>query len=258
MLRSALRVRLVLTLAALLMVLPIGTAPAGAAVDAGAEAQFARLINAERAGAGLGSLSSSGELVAVARRHSAVMAQSNNLHHNPNLQSQVVDWLSIGENVGQGPSVPGLHDAFMNSPAHRDNILYHKYTELGVGVEVVDGRIWVTVVFRKPGYVAEEAPAPAPEPEPEPAPAPEPDPEPASAPEPEPEPQPEAPQDHAPAPAADDGASEPIADEGQESAPAPTPPPPHGVDHPTVVFAQIQAQTAGRSVAETLEELNGS
>lgn len=187
--RFALRTRTwfgaLLTLALVLASLPLSALPAGAVVDTGAEARFLQLINQERAGAGLGGLSMSAELVAVAREHSAEMGGAGDLYHNPNLESEVVDWLSIGENVGRGPSVSSLHDAFMASPGHRENILYHKYTQVGIGVEVVEGRIWVTQVFRKPGYVPEDAP------DPEPTPEPDPEPDPVSDPEPEPESDPE-------------------------------------------------------------------
>jgi hypothetical protein len=47
----------------------------------------------------------------------------------------------------------------MNSAPHRANILDKRFTEVGVGVVVADGTIWVSEVFRRPATAA-AAPAP--------------------------------------------------------------------------------------------------
>lgn len=128
----------------------VTTGPAVAAIDSGAESEFAKLINYERQQRGLKALTVVGELRTVARDHSVVMANKNHLHHNPDLSTDVTNWLRLAENVGVGPSVSSLHKALMESTGHRANILDSKVTELGVGVEVRDGRIWVTQIFRLP------------------------------------------------------------------------------------------------------------
>ena len=43
-----------------------------------------------------------------------------------------------------------VHTAFMNSPAHKANILDRDYTEVGIGAVVANGRVWVAQVFRRP------------------------------------------------------------------------------------------------------------
>jgi hypothetical protein len=168
--------------------------PAPALADAGAEGEFIAQLNQARQSAGLPSVRVSGDLTAVARRHSERMASQGSLHHNPNLGSDVSGWQKVGENVGHGPSVGSIHSALMNSPSHRANILGGDWTEVGVGVVARDGALWVTQVFRLPSGSA-PAPSPAPEPEPAAEPAPEPAaeapaPKPEPAPEPEPEPEP--------------------------------------------------------------------
>ena len=40
----------------------------------------------------------------------------------PNLGSVTTGWKALGENVGVGPDVSSLFDAFMGSSAHRSNI----------------------------------------------------------------------------------------------------------------------------------------
>ncbi len=165
--------------AALLALLVTLLVPTAARADAGAEASFVQLVNQERAARGLAPLAVADDLVAVARRHSGRMADADDLHHNPSLATEVSDWQKVGENVGRGPSVDPIHTAFMESPGHRANILDGDWTQIGIGVVVRDGTVWVTEVFREP--LAATAPAPAPAPEPAPAQAPAPAPEPAAA-----------------------------------------------------------------------------
>lgn len=143
------------------MAFALGAAPSAA--SSSAEAELVRLVNAERANAGLRSLAVSGELVSVARGHSARMADAERIWHNPSLRDEVSNWESVGENVASGRSVRAIHDALMDSPTHRDNILLSRFTQIGVGVVTGDdGRYYVTQVFRLPMNHPAPAPAPAP------------------------------------------------------------------------------------------------
>jgi uncharacterized protein YkwD len=60
-------------------------------------------------------------------------------------------WYTLGENLLVGPgnmSVAQMESAWMNSPAHRSNILNRSFNAAGVGYVVGgDGRIWVVVDF---------------------------------------------------------------------------------------------------------------
>jgi hypothetical protein len=115
------------------------------------ESQFVAKTNGARQSAGMSSYSVASDLVSIARAHSADMARSQTLYHNPSLTSQVQNWQAVGENVGEGPNVDDIHTAFMNSPEHRANILDHDFTQVGVGVSVdKNGTIWVTQDFRQP------------------------------------------------------------------------------------------------------------
>lgn len=121
------------------------------------ERQFFDLVNAERARRGMRSLAYNGNLTDVARRHSNNMASSGRLYHNTSeLQSSDFDRrmghpTMVGENVGDGPSVEWLHDAFMNSTEHRSNILESRYTAIGVGVAFKDNTVWVTQDYIRGG-----------------------------------------------------------------------------------------------------------
>jgi Cysteine-rich secretory protein family len=129
------------------------------------ESQFVSLANKERANRGQRSYSVASDLVAVARRHAQRMAAKGSIYHNPNLGSEVSGWQAVGENVGMGGSASSIHQAFMNSAAHRANILDGDFTQVGMGT-AYDGKgvLYVTQVFRKPMGSTAPAPAPAPKP----------------------------------------------------------------------------------------------
>lgn len=137
---------LALLLTAALTVMGLGIS---ASADSGMEAEFLSKINASRAAAGLGKLQMSGGLSSYARGHSGKMADAGKIYHSTSAQLRSAagsGWSKIGENVGRGPSVSGLHTAFMNSSGHKANIL-GSYDTAGVGVSVKDNYIYVTVVF---------------------------------------------------------------------------------------------------------------
>jgi uncharacterized protein YkwD len=127
----------------------VSAAPAAAATT-GAETQFISKLNGARVARGIQRLAMRSVLVAVARAQATRMANRDTLYHNPNLTSDVRNWRWVGENVGYGPDAPVIHTAFMNSPAHKANILDRDYTEVGIGVVVRNGRVWVAEVFRRP------------------------------------------------------------------------------------------------------------
>ena len=134
-----------------------------AAADAGADAsQFVALTNQARAAQGLAPLSSDGTLAGIAASWSSHMAGAGTISHNPSLASQVSGWRMIGENVGMGPSVASIQQAFLNSPAHYHNIVTAAFSRVGVAVSYSGGTIFVTLDFMQPmGAAATAAPRPA-------------------------------------------------------------------------------------------------
>ena len=113
-------------------------------------ARFVAAVNAERVANHRPRLSVSRRLTAVARRWAARMAARNLLAHDPGLAGQVRGWHYLGENVGVGYSVASLAAAFWASPEHRSNILDRHYTEVGVAVVEVDGKLWVAEEYERP------------------------------------------------------------------------------------------------------------
>lgn len=139
---------LIAALSVVALLLPT-TAPAALA-DPGREAAFVEAANRERADQGRAGLATSSELTEVAREHSRRMAATDNLHHNPDLGEHVGGWVKVGENVGRGGTVEAIHAALMDSPSHRRNLLDGDWTQIGIGVVVDDGTVWVTQLFRTP------------------------------------------------------------------------------------------------------------
>lgn len=125
-----------------------GAAPASASSEA---YDFLSRVNSSRSAHGLKPLAMKSDLVSVAYSWTKHMAANNSLAHNPNLTTQVKNWQSVGENVGVGPDVKSIEDAFMASTHHRDNILDPGYTEVGIAtVRDSQGQLWVTQDFRQP------------------------------------------------------------------------------------------------------------
>jgi uncharacterized protein YkwD len=141
--------RLVIVLAlALATIGPMAASPAAAASDN--ERQLRSMVNDTRDQHDVRRLRMRRFLVQAARRHSQEMAATGVLEHSDDLAAvgEGRDWNIIGENIGYGPSVDLLHDAFLNSPPHRKNELNRVYRDVGVGMaQSADGRYWVTVLF---------------------------------------------------------------------------------------------------------------
>jgi hypothetical protein len=118
--------------------------------DPSAEAGFVARIGYERSSRGLPPVRVFDDLTSVARNHSEDMAAQQQLSDDQNLPTEVQGWQSLGGNAGEGPSVDQVHQAFMASPTHRDNILDPAFTDIGVGVVWTGSTLWVTEVFRQP------------------------------------------------------------------------------------------------------------
>jgi hypothetical protein len=194
------------------------SAPAASAdvIDSGMESAFVAKINALRASKGLGSLAVHSELVGIARNWSQHMADAGAISHNPDFPNQVTaNWRKLGENVGRGGTVDALFNAFVNSPAHYENLVDGAFNQIGVGVVIKsDGTIFTSHQFMQLGAAGSPAPAPAPAPKAAAAP------KPTAAPRAAVAPRTATPRAAAAPRAAAPAAAAPVA------APAPPPPPP--------------------------------
>jgi hypothetical protein len=176
------RLSVLLVLVGLLAAILLAPVASAASADPSAEKVFLDGISRARSAAGVGQLRSTGDLVDIARRHSAEMAAKGSIYHNANLGNEVSNWRVIAENVGDGTSAQYVHKMFMGSDAHRKNIVDPRVTDVGVGVVWSGSTLYVTEVFRQPQSTSQAAPPPPPPAQPAPAPpppAPKPSPSPA-------------------------------------------------------------------------------
>jgi hypothetical protein len=219
-----------LILAVTVTALPMVSATAGTIDD---EAGFVSRINALRASKGMPTLVVHPNLVEKARIWAQTMASAGKIWHSKLSDGITADWQKLGENVGMGGAVESLHNAFVASPKHYDNLVDPDFGYVGIGVVDVDGTTYVAEMFMKldapapvpapgvapPPSAANPAPGPAPAPTPAPKPKAQPKPKPVPAPTPAPTPAPVP----APAPAP---APTPVAAPAPASAPAPEAAPP--------------------------------
>lgn len=137
----------------------VASAPAVAASVAAPSATIAELemelahkINGSRWLAGLPPIPFHDGLRWQGRAWSAEMARRGELAHHPDLTAEAYradpNWVRYGENVGVGDDVASIHQAFMDSATHRDQI-YGDYRTAGVGIVRSGDRMWVTVRFLK-------------------------------------------------------------------------------------------------------------
>ena len=133
-----------------------------AGADSATEADFLAHINSTRSSNGLGPLTVDGDLRAHARKHTQDMMDANEIYHSTSAELMAAagsGWTKVGENVGRGGSVSSLHQAFMDSPGHRANIL-GEYNYVGIGTGTKDGVLYVTVVFMQKGSTTTTTTAP--------------------------------------------------------------------------------------------------
>lgn len=117
------------------------------------EKKMVSLVNKARANHDKDTLKVSVTLSELARKHSNAMASDNNaLKHSST--SQLLSYMKkancaarIGENVGAAPNVLQMHQAFMDSKGHRENILAAYWRKVGVGIKKSGGRVWTTELF---------------------------------------------------------------------------------------------------------------
>ncbi len=109
----------------------------------------ALLVNRERMNLGFVSLGWDDELGNKAQAWADQLAAAVALSHSTLQQGVTPGWKLLGENVGFGDDVLDVHQAFMNSPVHRDAILERRYRGIGVGIATgANGKTYMVQVFR--------------------------------------------------------------------------------------------------------------
>jgi uncharacterized protein YkwD len=122
-----------------------------------AEMQSFTLVNRTRRAEGLPALKWNDSLAAAARRHAGQMAQHGSAEHGfagePGLAARVtragVRFVSLSENVAQGPGVTAIQAEFLNSPNHRANMLDSNMDSVGIGIVRRGGQLFAVEDFCK-------------------------------------------------------------------------------------------------------------
>jgi uncharacterized protein YkwD len=145
------RKRVVMVVLAAVVVLASSASATDMAQDPSLEREFVEAINEFRSDEGLPALQLDANLTTTARTWAADMASAGRISHATDLSVGVVAaWEKLGENVGVGPNVAKLHRAFLDSPAHRDNLADPDYTHIGIGVVRDGNTIYTTHRFMEP------------------------------------------------------------------------------------------------------------
>jgi hypothetical protein len=100
------------------------------------------LVNQERIERGLNSLTQNSRLQTAAQWKADDMIQKDYWEHFHNgkspwdwMKEAGYDYIDAGENLAiDFTDLEAMHQAWMNSPTHRDNIVNYKYKEIGIGI----------------------------------------------------------------------------------------------------------------------------
>jgi hypothetical protein len=115
-------------------------------------------LNQSRADAGLEPLAWDEGLAVAAQRHADLMASSGMLEHQLPGEAGLAErcgaagalFSSIAENIAEGGSLHAIHDSWMKSPAHHDNILSPTFRVVGIGVAKRGGTLYAVEDFSIP------------------------------------------------------------------------------------------------------------
>ncbi|MGH9669603.1 MAG: CAP domain-containing protein [Terriglobales bacterium] len=158
--------------AALLALLPAllaagGTPERTLAPDPAAELELVERINQSRERSGLPKLEPNPRLSEAARAHALAMAARAQLTHRlpdePELRLRVaatgLRFDFAGENVGRSSDAASMHEDFLLSPGHRENILRADANAVGVGAVRAGEDLFVTEDFAHlvPDYDSQQA-----------------------------------------------------------------------------------------------------
>lgn len=184
-----------------LLVAPAPTAAWSAgSFSSASEQQLVALTNQSRANAGRRALRVDSALTSIARYRSKDMITRNYFSHSiPPSGKSVFNVMSergycfnlAGENIGWNTypddvATAQIHQMFMNSPSHRENIMGRAWDVIGVGAyKGADGKkVWTVLFADKCGTAPKPTPKPTPRPTARPTPRLTPKPTPRATPKP--------------------------------------------------------------------------
>jgi uncharacterized protein YkwD len=125
------------------------------------EQELLTLTNQQRISQGLPELALDDKLMQIARNHSYGMAQQGFISHNQpsgDLKTRMnragYPYEVVRENVASANTISVAHNALLNSPPHKSNILAKDITRVGIGIAryqpPYDKQLYITEVFATP------------------------------------------------------------------------------------------------------------
>lgn len=126
-------------------------------------AGFVAAINNLRMSQGLNPLTVDANITGIAQDWANSMALADGISHRADLRAGVTgNWSTLGENVGVGPSVDSLMQAFIASPGHYKNLVDPRFTHVGVGTVRVGQMLYTAHEFEAVRGATASAPVTAP------------------------------------------------------------------------------------------------
>jgi hypothetical protein len=122
-----------------------------------AEQYLFQAANAERVQRGLPELRWDSALYRAARNHAQQMASRASISHQYPGEPELAErgkaagakFSVIAENVAEAPTAVRIHDAWMNSPGHRENLLDPRVDSVGISVLRRDGQLYAVQDFER-------------------------------------------------------------------------------------------------------------
>jgi uncharacterized protein YkwD len=109
------------------------------------------LINRKRVSRGLRKLRVNDKTQYYARKHAKNMAERRRIYHDPNLHNEIPSgcyaWAENVASTSADNAARSAMNMFMNSSAHRSNILSKRMTHMGIGIAKGGGRVYVVQRF---------------------------------------------------------------------------------------------------------------
>jgi hypothetical protein len=121
------------------------------------EQKLLEFANQARAEAGIAPVQWDAALAAAAHAHALMMAQVGTISHRYDGEADVAERAAaagahfslIEENVAMGPSPEQIHDGWMHSPGHHDNLLSPKVDRIGLALVPAHGLLFAVADYAK-------------------------------------------------------------------------------------------------------------
>ncbi len=142
---------------ALFLVAAVSLAAGVVRAQSADEQKLLEFANQTRAEAGIAPVRWDASLAAAAHAHALMMAQVGTISHRYEGEADLAEraaaagahFSMIEENVAMGPSAEQIHDGWMHSPGHHDNLLNPKVDRIGLALVPAHGVLFAVADYAK-------------------------------------------------------------------------------------------------------------